>query len=277
MIPVRVSVSGPGKADRVFNTQIARHRFLTPLLASSVATSAAQTAASDVADAVIEVQSQVGLHGFSPLKQTDFVFSPEGLTPKAVMLSTGMRQVNDILFNPFAPARIDDIDLKIRVDYKADVAELTSISLASDELEPGTRPSLYITLRPYNGNSYVEAVPFEVPRQLAGQTLKIEAASGGMVRPEIAPPENLGELVENLRKGYPARSLIVTLTTPDEGVTLRGQIIPSLPASVIATLRPGSSTRRADPYKRLTRFSVDMNRVILGKQEVTVRVREDIR
>lgn len=277
MIPLKVAVTGPGRTDHLFATEVARHRFLTPLLAASVANSATQTAAPDVADAVIQVHSRVGVQGFSPLEQTDFVFSSEGLNAKSVLLSTGMRQVNELLFNPFAPVRIDRIDLDISVDYRADVAELLGLALASDELEPGTRPSLYVTLRPYNGKPYVRAVPFDVPRSLAGQTIKIEASAGNLARPEVAPPENLRDLVENLRKGYPARSLVLTLTIPDEGVTLRGHLVPSLPASVIATLRPGASTRRADPYKRLSRFVVDMGGVIQGRQELTVRVRDELK
>jgi hypothetical protein len=276
MVPVRISVSGPGRSDQVFSTEVARHRFLTPLLASSVATSAAQSAAQDVADAVIQVRSRVGLRGFAPLERTDFLFSPEGLSPRSLMLSSGLKQVQELLFNPFAPARIDGIDLSIHVDYRADVAQITGVSLASHELDPGTRPSLYVTLRPYNGQAYVRAVPFDVPETMAGQTLKIEASAGNLARPDLAPPESLGDLVANLRKGYPARALVVTLTTPDEGVILRGQLVPSLPASIIATLRPGASTLRADPYKRVTRFTVDMAGVIQGKQELTVRVRDKV-
>jgi hypothetical protein len=276
MVPVRVRVTAPGKGEQVFNTEVARHRFLTPILASTVATSAVQNAAQDVADAVIEVRSKVELRGYEPLTRTDFTYSPEGVSPRAVLASSGMRQLQELLFNPFRPARIDRVDLDIHVEYRADVAEIISLHLSSDELEPGTRPSLFVTLRPYNGRPQVRAIPFEVPRSLAGQTIKIEASAGNLAKPDVAPPESLDGLIANLRKGYPARSLVVTVVTPDEGVLLRGQLIPSLPASVIATLRPASSTRKVEPHKRLSRFVVDMGGVITGKQEISVRVRGDI-
>jgi hypothetical protein len=44
---------------------------------------------------------------------------------------------------------------------------------------------------------------------------------------------------------------------------------------VIDTLRPGASTRKADTFKRATRFVVPMRGVMQGKQEITVRVRDD--
>ena len=52
-------------------------------------------------------------------------------------------------------------------------------------------------------------------------------------------------------------------------------VIPDLPGSVIDTLRPGASTRRADTYKRAARFVVPMHGVLTGKQEITVRVRDE--
>jgi hypothetical protein len=52
-------------------------------------------------------------------------------------------------------------------------------------------------------------------------------------------------------------------------------VIPDLPGSVIDTLRPGASTRRADTFKRAARFVLPMQRVLTGKQEITVRVRDE--
>ena len=223
---------------------LASHRFLTPLLASSVAASAIQSAAPDISDVTVRIKSRLELRGFEPLQQLDTLFSTGGVTPKLLQSCTGMRQLHELLFNSFGPTRVERLDLNVTVEYKSEVAEIIGLSLVSDELEPDTRPSLYVTLRPYSGAPQVRAVPFEVPRGLAGQTLKIEASAGNLVKPEIAPPESLTDLVENLRKGYAARQLVVTLTTTEEGVSHRGRLIPSLPASVIATLRPGSTTRR---------------------------------
>ena len=277
MVPVQVTVQIPGQSDRVFSTEVASHRFLTPLLAASVASSSIQSAAPDVSDVTVRVQSRLGLRGFAPLQQTDTLYSPGGVTPRLLQSSSGMRHLPELLFNPFGPTRVERLDLTVAVEYKSEVAEIIGLSLVSDELEPDTRPSLYVTLRPYSGASQVRAVPFEVPRGLAGQMLKIEASAGNLVKPEIAPPESLTDLVDNLRKGYAARQLVVTLTTTEEGVSHRGRLIPSLPASVIATLRPGSTTRRGEVYKRLTRFAVDVGTVLVGTKELTVQVKDDPR
>jgi hypothetical protein len=275
MIPVDVTVGGPGRPEQTFHAEVVRHRFLTPMLAAGVISNAAQNAASDVADAMISVRSNLVVRGYKPLELTDHLYSPDGVSPRTLAGMTGMKALGDILFNPFSPANLDKIDVRVDVDYKADVAEIVGVSLASDELEPGSRPALNVTLRPYNGKEFTQTVPLDVPRQLAGQQVKVVVSAGNQAKPDLAQPENLSGLIDNLRKSYPARALVVSLETPDEGVTLRGSVLPDLPGSVIDTLRPGASTRKADTFKRATRFVVPMHGVMQGKQEITVRVRDD--
>jgi hypothetical protein len=261
--------------EQVFRTELASHRFLTGALAQSVVTSALQVGAPDVTDAVIAVRSRLQVAGFSPLEQTDYFYSASGISDRLVAGSTGMKQLADLLSNPFAPVKIERLDLQIDVSYRAELAEIVSAQVPGDELEPDTRPSLQVTLRPYGGAPYVRAIPIEVPRWLAGQSLKIEVAAGSTVKPEVAPPETLGDLVENLRKGYSARSLVVTLHTLDDGVMLRGRLVPNLPASVIATLRPSGQSKRGEPYKRVGRVVVDVGTVLSGKQELVVQVKDN--
>jgi hypothetical protein len=275
MIPVNVTVAGAGRREQSFHAEVVRHRFLTPMLAAGVIANAAQTAASDVSDATVTVRSELAVRGYKPLELVDHVYSPDGVSPRTLASSQGLKAIGEILFNPFAPANLDKIDVQVDVEYKADVAEIVGVSLNSDELEPGSRPNLYVTLRPYAGSEYTQAIPVEIPRTLAGQTIKVVTTAGNLAKPDVAPPENLGGLIENLRKSYPAKAIVVSLETPDEGVTLRGAVIPDLPGSVIDTLRPGASTRRADTFKRAARIVFPTHGIVQGKQEITVHVRDD--
>jgi hypothetical protein len=275
MIPVHVRVGGPSRAAQDFHFEVVRHRFLTPMLASTVVANAAQNAASDVADATITVRSNLSVRGYKPLELIDQIYSPDGVSPRTLAAAGGLKAIGDILFNPFAPANLDRIDISVDVDYRADVADIVGLSLNSDSLAPGSRPNLYVTLRPYAGQEYVRAIPIDVPRTLAGQTIKVVVTAGNLAKPDVAPPESLGGLIDNLRKGFAADTIVVGLETPDEGVTLRGSVIPDLPGSVIDTLRPGASTRRADTFKRAARFVVPMRGILQGKQEITVRIKDD--
>jgi len=89
-----------------------------------------------------------------------------------------------------------------------------------------------------------------------------------------APPESLDDVVAILRKMYPANMLVATIYTPDEGVTLGGKVIPNLPDSALDTVRPATSTRRGDAYKSVTRTVVPAKRVVQGRQEIMLKVKD---
>jgi len=275
MIPVHVRVSGGGRGPaRTFNAEVIRHRFLTPMLASTVVANAAQTFASDVADATFTVRTSLDVRGEKPLELVDHAFSNDGFSPRTLQLLQGVRTIGELLFNPFGPANLRSVEVQVDVEYKADVAEITGVALASDVLEPGSRPSLRVSLRPYNGAEFVESVPLSIPPSLAGSMVKIEVAAGNLVKPEQAPAENLHQHIENLRKSFPSRSIVVTLSAPDDALALRGSVVGNLPASVLDSLRPGASARRGDAFKVTSRLVTPMRFVVLGKQELQVRVKE---
>lgn len=269
--------SSDPQIDKSFHIELAQHRMLTPLLLSVVSANAVQTVVPDVAEALVEIRSRMRVRGFPAIEHRDVLFSTEGLTSKMLTNSTGVRQLQELLNNPFGPVQIEGMELGIGVHFRAAAAEIIGIALPGDELDPDTRPSLHVTLRPYAGTPYVRSVPIDVPRWLAGQALKIEVQAGHQVKPELASPENLRDFVDNLRTVYSASTLVVTLNTLEEGVTLRGRLVPALPASVIATLRPAGGSRRGEPYKRVGRQRVELDTVLSGKQELTVLVRDEVR
>ena len=121
------------------------------------------------------------------------------------------------------------------------------MALPSDEVRAGDTVPLRVTLRPYAGREYVETVPVDDPRA-AGRA---GGAHRGRLRrawcdPDVARAENLAGFIENLRSYYTASSIVVSLSLPEDGASLRGHLIPSLPPSAMDTLRTAS----ADPPRR---------------------------
>ena len=273
-IPVTFAISPLGQPSRTLRTELISHKLLTPVLVGVVAVQAVNVIASDVAEVAVRVDSTLQVTGHPPLSQTDYLFSTDGYSGKMLSNSMGVRQLQEILSNPFGPVHIEKLDLKVELLFKSQVADLVSFALPSDELEPGTTVPIRVAIRPFGQPLSFLTIPVEVSRALAGQTVKIEVQAGSQVKPELAPPDNLTDFIDNLRKGFSAKSLVVTMTTGDEGVNLRGKIVPSLPASVLATLRPGANSRRGEVQKRIYRTPQDVDWVMQGKQELTVQIKE---
>jgi hypothetical protein len=276
MLPVDVRVSGPGVEPRHFHAEVARNRRLTPMLASLVVGNAITDAEPDVTDMVVTVTSKVGVKGYKPLELRDQIFSPEGVSSRALSMSRGLRAMGELMFNPFEPIVLDRVDVDVRVEYRRDVAEIIGVSLPGQEVHAGDTVPLRVTLRPYAGAEYTETVPVIIPRTLAGELIKIEVASGSLVRPDLPSAESLPVYIDNMRKYYSASTIVATLQTADAGASLRGRLIQELPASAMDTLRPSNQTRRADSYSIADRTVYPMKQLVSGKQDIQILVKSDV-
>jgi hypothetical protein len=275
-VPVLVRVFSKGIGKPPFAVTIARHRRLLPMLATMAVSTALTDALPDVTDMVADVTTRLRVRGFAPIELRDQIFSNENLAPRVLAMSHGMRALGDLLGNPFSPAIVEGIEVDVRVDYRADSAEIVALSSPGDRVRPGARLPLRVTLRPYAGAEFSQTLEVEVPRSLAGRTVKIEVASGGQVRPEVPRAEDLVGFIENLRAYFPASSLVVSLTTQDDGVSLHGRLIHNLPASALDTLRPAHQTRRADSFHVVKRAAFPGSRPLSGRQEIAVQVSNSV-
>ena len=275
MIPVAVRVKAPDNEARMFRAEVARNRRLTPILASMVMSSAVADAEPDVTDMAVTLTSRIDVRGLGPVELTDQMFSSEGMSGRLLSASRGVRALGDILSNPFEPAVVDRIDIDVKVEFRKDITEIVAVALPGDVVHAGDTVPLRVTLRPYAGAEYTETIPVLVPRTLAGETVKVEVASGAQVRPDLPKPESLRGYIENLRNFYTATSIVVSLSTQDDGASLRGRLIPNLPQSALDTLRPASQTRRADAYRVAERTVFASQRPVTGRQELNLFVRED--
>ena len=217
------------------------------------------------------------MKGYAPLELRDQMFSPEGVSSRALSMSRGLRAMGELMFNPFEPVVLDRIDVDVKVEFRRDVAEIIGVSLpGQDDVHAGDTVPLRVTLRPYAGPEYVENVPVVIPRDVAGQVIKIEVASGAQVRPDVPQAESLGGYIDNMRKYYGASSIVTTLQTSDAGASLRGRLIQGLPASAMDTLRPSKQTKRADSYTIADRNVFPAKQLVSGKQDLQVLVKSDV-
>jgi len=276
MVPVTVRVSGPGADPRVFSAEVARNRRLTPTLAALVVTSALVDAEPDAADMVVRVISKINLRGRVPIELRDEIFAPEGVSRQSLTGTRGLRAISDLLSNPFEPVVLDRLDVDVLVEYRRDVVEIVAVSLPGDEVRPGQTVGLRVALRPYSGAEYTETIPIVIPRTLGGDTARIEVASGSLARPDTPSAESLPMFLENLQRYFPPTAIVVSVQTPDDGASLHGRLLPDLPAAAADTLRPGSQTRRADSFRVAERTIHQTKKVVSGRQDLTVYVRDDV-
>lgn len=276
MLPIEVRVKAPGAPARLFKAEMARSKRLLPNLAATVLMSAIADAEPDQTEMAVRLTSRLEIKGARPVELRDVIFTTDGLGPRALLGIRGLRALVELLANPFGPVRVDRLEFDVDIEFRKDVAEIVSVGLPGEEIRAGQTLPLRVTLRPYAGREYTQTVDVKIPEALAGEVVKVEVASGALVKPETPRPESVADVIENLRAHYTASSIVVSLSLPEDGASLRGRLIPELPAAALDTLRPGNQTRRAEGYRLAERTVAESPRPVTGRQELTLLVRPDL-
>jgi len=271
-IPMTVTMRSQGET-RKFNARLAHHRLLTPTLAANVFASALSEALPDVAHATMKIVTRFSVKGFRPVRIVDHLYASSGARLTAVLFSRGLRELRKVLDNEFQPAEVDRIDMDVDVTYKNDVVEITGVRVASTTVDPGDRINLQVSFRPFGGAEFTKTYPLQIPRTLSGSVLVAEIASGDKVKPDLAPPESLRQLLSNIQEDYSAKSVVVSLKVPTDGLKIRGQVIRDLPLSVIDALNTSSSARSEQLFQTVIRDVHGTTRVVSGQKQIRIRVR----
>lgn len=272
MVPLRMIFASNQQTLRPFSVEIVRHRRLLPTLATAVLSTALAEAFPDLTDAVADVTTRISVPGFEPIQLRDQFAASEGFVPRVLAMAHGPRVIGELLANPFSPLTFDRIDVTVSLVHRAGVAEIVALASPGDRIRAGHPLPLRVTLRPYGGKEYVQVLTVELPRGLAGKTVKIEAAAGSLVKPQVARPENLLGFIDNLRAFHPASSIVVSMALGEMGTELRGKVLSNLPNSAIDLLRPSQSTRQANVFKVVKQVVFPSTHVMSGRMELTLHV-----
>jgi hypothetical protein len=280
LFPVRLEVTGaPGAPHPSWRMEVAHERFMAPMFVSVALGNAMEATTSEKRDATWHAITQLSVRGHSPLQLHDFGVSVGG-TPDAgaFMGSRAVRSLGALLNNPWQPVTIDAVDTKLDIRYARDLWTLRGTDPLETEIDAGQKAHLRLHLVPYAGPEELRVVEVDIPRELAGETVEIEIVPGHQASPELARPENLADLMANLpQQSYAPDVFVASVHVGGQGLAHRGQVASRLPPGALDTLRSTNSTMAPEPFASVVRTLVPMHHLVVGRDAVKVRVRENLR
>ncbi len=274
-VPMKLTMTTLGGDKSVYNMTMASHRLLTPNLVRSIAASALGEALTDVDHATFTVHTRLSLKGRKPFTLTEHFYAKSGVRMAMILGSRGLKAVSKILDNPFEPVTLERVDMEILTHFAHEMVQITGLSLSSNVVAPGARVNVRVSYRPHGGKEFSKTYPLQIPADLDGAVLKLEAAAGSAVRRQLAEPEDLTGYMETLRSDFGARALVLSLSVPGKGLKVRGQVIRSLPDSIIDSLNTGTGVRSDKLFKMVTHNAFKTSPVLAGKKSLRLRVQRE--
>jgi SpoIVB peptidase S55 len=246
MLPLSVRVKSGRFADaHLYHVEMVREPTLLPNLVMSVLTNAIDTEGNLPEELTVQLTATLRLKGLDPISVSDTFSGPRYTGPMgaAALFSPLASLVNILVKNSMAPVRIEAIDCDVQIEPGRRVAQIESVRLLSDVVEPGRELKAFVTLKPYKGERETVEVAIPIPADFPegpGEAFFCDAANS--VRrefrndPALLEPRDLDGVIRTIKvQTEPKRTdLYVHIPTTERGLSVKGQALPDLPGSVRA-------------------------------------------
>ncbi|MCP4199758.1 MAG: hypothetical protein GY762_21645, partial [Proteobacteria bacterium] len=272
MIPVKVTIRDDrSRRQNTYHVEIALHRLLTHKFLNAALVNIVANAASDKTDVVAELSGTMKIAGMPPVTLYDSGASRVGLA-KLVGYFRPVALVQKVLNNPFEDTAITGLDFDIKLHYGLELASIVGAYLTAENPEPGEIVNVHVRLQKYGGGEQIMTIPLRIPKVASGQKIQVQVGGGDYMAPVMPDPQNLTDMVTNVTRYYPPKSLVVGINVPGEGVALRGKVIERLPASAVAALRPSTGQDQISWHRTTIRKITSTPFLVRGQVTIPVTV-----
>jgi hypothetical protein len=271
--------------DRTYRVQIVREPTLLSSLIMSVLTNAIDTEGNLPEELTASVSATIRVKGYDPIVISDRCSGPRYTGPMGASALFGpvASVVNILVRNSMAPLRIESIDCEVKIEPGRKLAQIESVRLVSDTVEPGQELQAIVTLKPFKGERETLTLKLPIPSDFhEGQHEAVFCDSGNSIRrrfrndPTIAEPRDLAGLVRTIRvQTEPKRTgVYLHVPTPEQGLSIKGEPLPNLPASVRAAFATKRESAAAPIRSDLIQYA-STSWVVEGSQSLRFTVAKD--
>ena len=254
-IPVRVSISLPGRADEIYRYRLVRDPILSPMLLPWTVSNSYQHSGWLQGETTARAEVEVYFDGNRTVRRRDLEVTDSpalGIGGEAVL------PASLLLANPYQRVRLDSLSVRITAEPGHAAAEVTHVRCTPRRAAPGDTLQVKVTLQPWRGPMMTRTERFVVPPGWEGKRLRVTAAGTSEIlewdrdrAPGKWSPRDLADLVRMVETLPSAGSLLLRVSSHDPGALVRGRELPGLPGSLLlagtesgdaASIRPTNGT-----------------------------------
>jgi len=275
MVGMTVSLRRDGGPARRFSFELGDHPLLTPLLAYTALTGIIVEHEHDIGHATYRVRARIAIDGHAPVEIDDV---HAGEQPGAAAASAVAVPLSSLLTNGRDPVRVRAISVDIDSAERLRAATIDRIWLAAPEPRRGQTVPLKILLTPWRGEPAVRTVEIEIPRHAEGPLTLVVADGVSFAQWEqrerraALAPSTLDQLIKALNQARRGNRVYVRLAGRDAGAIVNGEILPSLPGSVLAVMQSdrGADAASALQTSVLGTWEISTDEAVRGIRTITI-------
>jgi hypothetical protein len=279
VIPVTLKLESDRVATRIFHFTVVKDELFTPLMAFSALANTLLSYERSFGASTYAVTGTALIKNHDPVTFTN-LFSGVGQdSPSSNASAYVIGPITSLVANDYEKVDVEGLDLTFKTSEEPLSATLQRVWVDDPRPRAGKSVPVKILLRTYRGEDIIETVPIDIPANAHG-TLSVMVADGARLtqldqRDARAPqPRTVDQLIRTLNKVRRNDTLYVRLLNADPGAVVNGEVLTSLPPSVLAVVEGDhtSGTSSAVNSATLGEWEAQTGHVISGLRALAITV-----
>jgi hypothetical protein len=275
LLPVTLTLEADRGSRNSFTFNVVKDQLFTPLMTYAAVLNTLTSYERQFGTATYAVKGSTRIDRHEPVAFDNLFSGDTALMAAAAYIVTPLTA---LLANDAEKVDIEAVDLSIRTAEQPRTATVERVWIDDPRPRAGRTVPLKVLLRTYRGEDVLQTVPLQIPSNATG-TLSVLVSDGQRLtqveQREARPqPKNVAQLIRSLNRGRSNNTLYVKLLRPDPGAVVNGELLSSLPPSVLAVLESDRSGGSFNPLQNSTvgEWEVATAHAINGVRTITLTV-----
>lgn len=239
MIPIRLTLESDRAPKRTFQFNVVNDQLFGPLMSYASILNTFNSYERQFGAATFGVRGKVTLKNHEDVS-FDNLFS--GDQPSTGAATYVVAPIVALMGNDYEQVDLEAVDLTITSVEQPRTATLERVWLDDPRPRAGRTVPLKVLLRTYRGEELLRTLPIEIPANASGNLSILVSDGGRLGQAELREarmpqqPRSVPQMIRALNRARRNNTLYVKLLGSDAGAVVNGELLSSLPPSVLAVL-----------------------------------------
>jgi hypothetical protein len=282
MIPVTVSLASERAPTRTFKYTVVNDPLFGPLMTYASLLNTLMSYERSIEAATFSVRGTATIRNHEPVTFNNIFSGEQSSVAAATYL---IAPVLYLMGNDYEKVDVDGLSVSITTTEEPKTAVLERIWLDDPRPRAGRTVPLKMLLRTYRGEDQLRTVPIEIPANASG-TLSIVVSDGARLglseqresrSPQAGMSRSVDQVIKALNKGRRNDTLYVKLVSSDSGAVVSGELLSSLPPSVLGVLEGERNGGNFNPLHTATlgEWELATEHAVSGSKTLTIAISQN--
>ncbi|MEQ1911410.1 MAG: hypothetical protein ABMA15_21510, partial [Vicinamibacterales bacterium] len=276
LLPVTMSLEAERGGKRSFTFNSVKDQLFGPLMTYAALVNTVTSYERQFGTSTYSVQGRLRLRNHEDIT-FDNLFAGENSASNASAYIVA--PITALVNNDYETVEMLGLDISVKSTEQPRTATLERVWIDDPRPRPGRTVPVKVLLRSYRGEDIVQTIPIEIPANARGNLAlmvsdgqRLNQSEGREAR--LPQPRSVPQLVKALNKARRNNTIYVKLLASDAGAVVSGELLSSLPPSVLAVIESDRSSGNVNPLQTtsLGEWQLRTEQAISGVRTLTIQV-----